>query len=318
MMKHAIHSPYGLGLALLLWMLCPICGNLSAAQTAGQDSAALMASLTPESARVGEIVLLTLDCRLPPGARLPEKAEIRGLEGLTVLTREQQTSQIKVGILVDRLLPWKSGPIGLSYIAADGHLQAMNAEPVALTVVSNLGEHPDAASLKALREILPQTKGPLYLLWVAVSACALAALAGLLLWLKKRRSVRTVQKREAPPHVVARKKIEQLVARRLFEAGNIKEFYFGFSEILRRYLAAIRHFPAAEFTTEEIAQTLTAESDRVLLPLLRRTDLIKFADDLPSVTRKDEDIRTALAYIETTTPAASVDSATGGLERSRP
>jgi hypothetical protein len=94
--------------------------------------------------------------------------------------------------------------------------------------------------------------------------------------------------------------MEQLEAEGLFEKGQIKAYYFRYSEILRRYLEALRGYPAAEFTTEEIASHMEEEQDRQLLPLLRQSDLIKFADTVPTSARKEEDVKLALSYIQET------------------
>ena len=105
-----------------------------------------------------------------------------------------------------------------------------------------------------------------------------------------------------PPHVSARKALESLERRQIFEKGEAKTFYFTFSEIMRRYLESIRHFPAAEYTTEEISHQIRKEIDRKLLPLLRQADLVKFADTVPTPARKEEDVRSALSYIDETRP----------------
>ncbi|MDB4444126.1 hypothetical protein N9174_02160 [bacterium] len=105
----------------------------------------------------------------------------------------------------------------------------------------------------------------------------------------------------------AKKDIDRLEAQRLFEKGLVKEFYFGFSEILRRYMESLRHFPAAEFTTEEIAHHADNEQDRKLLPLLRQADLIKFADVIPTPAGKEEDVKTAISYIQETSPPPEND-----------
>ena len=66
-------------------------------------------------------------------------------------------------------------------------------------------------------------------------------------------------------------------------------------------MESIRHFPAAEYTTEEIAHHIRDnKQDRKILPLLRQADLVKFADTVPTPYRKDEDIQTALSYIHET------------------
>jgi hypothetical protein len=83
---------------------------------------------------------------------------------------------------------------------------------------------------------------------------------------------------------------------------------------LRRYLESIRHFPAAEYTTEEISRQIRLEVDRMLLPLLRQADLVKFADTVPTPARKEEDVRSALSYIDKTCPP-SIDAANVEPER---
>jgi hypothetical protein len=106
-----------------------------------------------------------------------------------------------------------------------------------------------------------------------------------------------------PPHIQAEKEIDQLLADGLFEKGEVKTFYFIFSEIIRRYMESIRRFPAAEMTTEEIARHVgNTSQDQEILPLLRQTDLVKFADTIPTPDRKARDIETARTYIRQTCP----------------
>ena len=103
-----------------------------------------------------------------------------------------------------------------------------------------------------------------------------------------------------PPHVKARKDLAELEAKMLFENGDVKGFYFRFSEILRQYIENLRGFPAVEYTTEEIASRIQAGEDRILVQLLRSADLAKFADFKPSNNRKEEELKTVLSYINQT------------------
>ena len=105
---------------------------------------------------------------------------------------------------------------------------------------------------------------------------------------------------ETPPAKLAIRGLKALDAQQLFEKGRIKDFYFGFSEILRRYLEAIRGFPAAEYTLEEIARTAKKKEDQPLLAMLRRADMVKFADVATTPAGKDEDMEAAFVYIEST------------------
>ena len=79
---------------------------------------------------------------------------------------------------------------------------------------------------------------------------------------------------------------------------------------MRRYLESIRDFPAAEYTTEEIARHIKGEQDRKLLSLLQQADLVKFADNVPTPSRKEEDIKAALAYIRESSALLAGDQET--------
>ena len=109
------------------------------------------------------------------------------------------------------------------------------------------------------------------------------------------------------PHVAAEREIQELSSQKLFEKGHVKEFYFRFSEILRRYLESLRGFPAAEYTTEEIVLCVQAPEDRRILPLLQDADLVKFADLKPTPARKSDQVDQALLYIRETGSAFERD-----------
>ena len=115
---------------------------------------------------------------------------------------------------------------------------------------------------------------------------------------------------QVPPHIAAEQEIHELASQKIFEKGRIKEFYFRFSEILRRYLEALRGFPAAEYTTQEITLSIQAPEDRQILPLLQDADLVKFADLNPTPAKKNDEIEQALAYIRKTGSAFHTDHET--------
>ena len=270
----------------------------------------LTASLDRESATVGSQVILTLSYRLPEGAGFSDIPEIKGLEKLTPMDREIGPDKIRITLLVDQLGSWKTGPMSLNYLDKDGKNQVLKSDPVSLTVLSNLGEKPEEAQLKPIQGIIPIT--PLwwkYVPWIAGMAGMILIVLGLLWWYRRRQHKTSSAMAQDPAHIWAKREIENLEAQGLFEKGQAKAFYFRFSEIVRRYLEAIRGFPAAEFTTEEITSCLKKEKDRKLLPLLRQADLVKFADTIPTPARKEEAVSTALSYIHETSPGPEeVDS----------
>ena len=254
---------------------------------------------------MGNAVALTLSYRLPEGATLSADPEIKGLENLTVLERHISRGRITIKLLVDRLDSWQIGPLMLTFQDKEGKTQTLRADPVSLRVLSNLAAKPEQSDLRPIQGIIP-TK-PLwlrYLPWAAGLLVILLIGMAVFVWHQRRRSRKEFRQQQEPPHIRARRALEQLEKDGLFERGHVKEFYFRFSEIMRRYLEYLRGFPAAEFTTEEIAPYLDTVRDRKILPLLRQADLIKFADAVPTPAKKDEDLKTAFLYIEENSPTA--------------
>ena len=268
----------------------------------------LTAALDRDSAVVGSMVVLTLTYRLPERAGFASEPEIKGFEELTEVDRVLGPDKITITLLVDRLGLWKTGPISLAYLDKDETPRTLNAKPVSLTVLSNLGEKLEEARLRPIQGIFPIKPMWLrYLPWAAGLLVLLLVVSVLLWWYKRRRGKRRSITAMDPPHVRAKKEMEGLEAERLFETGHVKSYFFRFSEILRRYLESLRGFPAAEFTTEEIVVCISKELDRNLVPLLRQADLVKFADAVPTAARKEEALNAAFSYIRETSPATDND-----------
>lgn len=289
-------------LCLLFWS--------QAAWAGGSDrpEALLNARFVPDSAQVGGMVELVLAYRLPEGAHFPSKPGIKGLEGLAVEGIQKGDGAIRVRILVDRLGDFKTGPLSLAFLTREGNTESLHTDPVALTVLSNLGERPEEARIKPICGIIPTRSGLIKtLLWGLVVLGACTAGLGLFLWLKRRRQKKGLPRVQVLPHIAAERDIHELASQRIFEKGHVKEFYFRFSEILRRYLESLRGFPAAEYTTQEIALSIHAPEDRKILPLLQDADLVKFADFNPTPAKQSDEIEQALAYIRETGSAFEKD-----------
>jgi len=310
--KHSV-----LGFVILAMLLRPTC--LWSQENTSDLRPELRTSLDRDSAVVGSVVELTLSYELPEKARLPEDAEIRGLESIGIVERVEKPGEIRIKLLVDRLGSWKSGILRLAYLDEEEKGHFLEADPVSLTVLSNLGDNPAKAQLRPLQTILPTQPGWLrYLPWGAGLLILLLASLGFFWWRHKSRARADIVEREEPPHIRAQRELEQLVAQNLFETARYKEFYFRFTGILKRYLESLRDYPAAEFTTEEIARHIDDEQDRRILPLLQEADLVKFADTIPTPARKDEDVKALLAYIqETSTIPAEVEPLKVDWEESR-
>ena len=302
---------------LVLLLFCLFRAFMATVAGANEDRSqkGLTASMIPPSAQVGSVVTLILQYVLPEGAHLPEKAGIKGLDGLTVLGLENLPSvggenpsaeknlsgEIRIRLLVDQLGSFTTGPLSVTFMDKEGGESVLEAEPVSLAVLSNLGEKPEEALLKPIYDIIPIRFGWKKKVWWGGAVLLLCLMTGGFLWWRKRSGVKEAQETvRIFPHVKARESIQELEEGRLFERGYLKVFYFRFTEIMRRYLEELRGFPAVEFTTQEIALAMKDKKDRELLQLLRQADLVKFADFRPTQARKEEDVKKALGYIKDT------------------
>jgi len=268
-------------------------------------AAELSASVEKSAVSVGDLIWLTLKYDLPEGARLPEDPVVRGIENLNVIEQVVHIGEIKIRFLIDRLESFKIERIGLTYFDKNGNERTIETAPIAVTVLSGLGKNPEETVLRPIQDIIPLSlRWMPYLPWALVGGILLCVIIALIWRYRKHRTSKIAATMVEPPHVLAEKEIDQLIARGLFEKGDVKTFYFVFSEIIRRYMESIRHFPAAEMTTEEIAQhTRTNTHDQQLLQVLGQADFVKFANAVPTHDHKAQDIKTARAYIRQTRPA---------------
>jgi hypothetical protein len=176
----------------------------------------------------------------------------------------------------------------------------------------------DTASLEGLRPIAPPAEPPAAarrLFWPLGIAGAAAA-AGLLLWaaLRLRGRARPAAPR-VPAHERAYAELEWLLGQGLVESGELKDFFFHLSRILREYIENRFGLRAPERTTEEFLEEIGAraggsggatraggvllpEHRRLLREFLERADLVKFATYRPSGEEVEASFEAAKRFIE--------------------
>ena len=302
-----VHGPRGGRWPIVLWTMgfVMLTAWIAGADTEVASSASsLSATVDKNSAKIGDLLWLTLTYELPEGGHLPEDPVVDGIEKLNIVERVIRPGEIKFRFIVDQLESFQTEPINLTFIDKDGNEQRIETSPVTIDISSNLGEKPEEATLRPIQDIIPiRSRWVPLLPWAAVAGILLSLAIGWLWWRRKHRPISILAAAVDPPHIQAEKEIDQLLADGLFEKGEVKTFYFIFSEIIRRYMESIRRFPAAEMTTEEIARHVgNTTQDQEILPLLRQADLVKFADTIPTPDRKARDIETARTYIRQTCP----------------
>ena len=148
-------------------------------------------------------------------------------------------------------------------------------------------ELPDMADIEDIRR--EPTRWTDYWPWAA-GALSIVLLLGLLFWQAARlgRKKGGAQSRSvAPlPHLLALRRLEALTQKRLWQQGQVKEYYAELTHILRSFLEQRYQIPALESTSDALL-ALLAHTDfpepqvALLRELLTQADLAKFAKSVP-------------------------------------
>ena len=176
-----------------------------------------------------------------------------------------------------------------------GKAGSVSTESVPLEIVSVLkgpGEEP--ADIKPPAD-LPPPPFPWKAAGIAALVLALLAAASYL-YRRRRRAPGAVPEAPAapsiPPHELAYRELERLLASRLLREGRIKEFHVELAEIIKRYLAGRFGIETRERTSEEVLEEMRrvrvgTASTGLVRDFLAETDLVKFARHFPA----EEEIR---------------------------
>ena len=138
----------------------------------------------------------------------------------------------------------------------------------------------------------------------------IAIISGIIFWKKYRKQKPVVMERpkpKDPPHIWARKELQQLESEKLWQKDEVKQYYSRMTDILRLYLEYRYDWLALESTTEEIEANIDRyqikhKAKDSLLSILRSADLVKFAKMLPMPDANLKAMEDAYKFIEFTEP----------------
>lgn len=257
---------------------------------------AVFASKTVEA---GDRVDLALSFKLPEKAALDDPPRISGIPGGPIEAKRTDSGLV-LTLLADTLDTFRVGPVTLEYTDRDGNRRTFQSEPCAISVTAALASDPSAQSPRPMKELLPI--GFAYKREVVAAVVFLIVLlAAFFLWsFFSRRKKESMAVHTIAPHEAALSALARIDGD---ESLSAKEFAFELSAILRTYMGSIRGLPAVEMTYEEIAAASLRAEDREVLPVLRATDMVKFAEHLPSLKDRQEQAARVRAYVEATRPA---------------
>jgi hypothetical protein len=194
----------------------------------------------------------------------------------------------------------------------DTIMHHVESDTIRVTVTSVIAGDSTAITL---REIAGPAEIPAGRRWLlAIPAVLAAVAAGVLLWLRRRRSAAEAARR-VPAHERAFARLERLLAEGLVEKGRYGEFTAAVSDILRLYIEERFGLRAPERTTEEfLAESadglaVSADQKRILAEFLTWVDLVKFAALEPSKQDVQSTFDTCREFIESTKEREEVSGA---------
>jgi hypothetical protein len=164
---------------------------------------------------------------------------------------------------------------------------------------------------KGLPSDIKDIKGPASFFeidWLAVGGISallilLAALIFIYRRMRKRKPVKL-------PHETALEELEALRSR-LMNSGDLKEYFVGISDCVRRYIERVFNLRAPEMTTEEFLSSLhdsaalSSTHKELLKGFMNACDLVKFAKYAPSGEEAENVYLTAKSFIEETKPVVA-------------
>ena len=129
------------------------------------------------------------------------------------------------------------------------------------------------------------------------------ALLGFIIWKLIRRVHRRIRLMRMSPRERALEELKELLAKKLIEKEQLKDFYVELTMVVRRYIERQHHVRAPEQTTEEFLAAVSSDPhfDTTVVTRLKRfleaADLVKFAAYQPNRDNISNSIDTAKDYI---------------------
>ncbi|HVV55177.1 MAG TPA: BatD family protein [Mucilaginibacter sp.] len=144
--------------------------------------------------------------------------------------------------------------------------------------------------------------------WVALPLLAIALIAGIIIYLRKRpKPVPVVKevKPGVPYYITALNQLKELRDKKLWQQEQVKQYYIELSDIVREYLEKRYSIKTHEKTTDEIFAGLKyadiSDANRALLRhILVLSDLVKFAKERPLPAENEQSMDDAIDFVNKT------------------
>ncbi len=125
---------------------------------------------------------------------------------------------------------------------------------------------------------------------------------------KEKQAAYVPPKPKIAPHTAALYALRELEEKKLWQGGNVKQYYSEATEIIRTFFEARWNFIALELTTDEIMQYMKRfpESEplwKEMQSFFLTADLVKFAKHVPTPEENETELRWAYEIVRAMTPS---------------
>jgi len=316
-------------IAVIVFIFC-----LEAALKATPDSTNTFEfdlSIRPDTVTIGDEIYVEFEIRYPSKIELSEPTIEESGQQFALKSEPKVETRIKGDLKISTysfvLAAFEQGeleiPAYVFYWYDDENIQNSIVSPV--RTVQVLSVLPADTTQHQLRDIIGPKELPvqwLYYILVAIGAIIVAYIA---YYLYKRESgdIELPETPPEPPYDIAIGKLVSLKTRDLPGKGRYKQYYIELSEIIKHYIQGRFEIIAVEATTYEIKRDLKhpelpRDKAEMIISLLTRSDLIKFAKQMPKPEAPVEDYNIARLFVTSTKPVVIIaDNQTSPAEVSR-
>ena len=280
---------------------------------ANLEAPSVQAQVDPTTAKLGDLITLTVRVTHPQALVVDEPAFAKSLGTFEVYASTRLASEVTGDKAVERfqatLQDFTTGQqvlpgLEVPYRDPMGKTHTVKTPELTVTIEEIPPGPKDKGDIRGIKGVIgPTAWSPWW--WALLGAIVVGAAA--YAWMKRKKIIQgPPPPPPVPADITALEKLRQLAQTDWLATGKIKEYYIAISEILRGYLEGAFQTPALERTTSELMRDLRRKSEipverqAELKELLETCDLVKFAKFRPEAAEATAAHAAAVKFVEQT------------------
>jgi len=204
-------------------------------------------------------------------------------------------------------------PIAIRYRDIDGKNKEIKTNKLYITVESIDKSRSVKKDIRDIKSVVSLPSQLLKYILMILGGILFLLLTGIAwLFFKRRDLLMSFFAPPLKPHEEAFQSLLRLQDSGLLAKGNVREYYFRMSEILKKYFEKRYGFKALERTNTEILDEffrieIATDPFKIIQQFFDSSDLVKFAKFIPDPLEIQKDYKTAWSIVEKTQPLAEME-----------